>query len=254
MTPGRVLWALLWLLTPSARAELVPGHDVSPSWQQAHVHVPSTFFTKSVDEVQTTAPMPVVIFMHGCSGIGDHERRWAYFLKSEGFIVVMPDSLALPGRVSNCDVATHTANVGKVPVRELRPAEVVHAHAQVLQQPWADRSNIFLMGHSEGGMAAYLTPELGFRGVIISGFVCSIPGGIRAKQDTPVLTINWQSDPWSDRGGPSPKPCSQRPFWRLRTQATELVLPGRGHATAYEASAREAVRQFLLEHRQKAMP
>jgi hypothetical protein len=166
----------------------------------------------------------------------------------------MPDSMAIEGRVSNCDATRHIANLGKAPVRELRPAEAEYAHARLQEQVWADASNIFLMGHSEGGMGASLTPELGFRGVIISGFTCLIPGGIRAQRDTPVLVINWQSDPWFERGDRSHRQCSERPFWRFRSKADELVLPGKGHATGYEASARQAVRQFLVDHRKAPAP
>jgi len=254
MTRAWLLVPLLWLAAAAAVAEQVQDYDISKSWDKAIVHVPSSFLTTSVDHVRVQAPMPVVIFLHGCAGIGDHERRWAHFLKSEGFIVVMPDSMAIPGRVSNCDVASHTGNLGKVPTRDLRPAEAQYAQVQVMQQAWADRSNIFLMGHSEGGMGAYLTQELGFRGVIISGFTCRSPGGIRAQHDTPVLALNWQSDPWFDRAWQPLSQCSDRPFWRLRTRAREWVLPGRGHATAYEASARDAVRHFLQDHRLLAKP
>jgi pimeloyl-ACP methyl ester carboxylesterase len=132
-----------------------------------------------------------------------------------------------------------------VPVNDLRPAEAQYAMAQLGAQPWADKGKVFLMGHSEGAMAAYLTPESGFRAIVLSGFPCSIRGGIRAKLDTPVLALNWEKDPYFVR---TPiKQCALTPLWQRRTNATELMFPGVGHATAFEPAAQAAVTRFLSE-------
>ena len=101
------------------------------------------------------------------------------------------------------------------------------------------------MGHSEGGMAAYTTPELGFKGVIISGFTCRIQGGVRAKSDVPVLALNWERDPWFAKPDRPYRTCRDTPLWQRRPDAQELILPGQGHATADEPSARDAVTNFL---------
>ncbi len=245
----KILFLLCMFTTASVKATMVQGFDVSKAWESAVVYVPSNFLTKRVIDVKADAPQPVVILLHGCGGIDMHERRWAEHLKSMGFIVVLPDSLAIPGRSKNCDTTNHTTNLGKIPVNELRPAEAAYAMARVREQTWADQDNIFLMGHSEGGMGAYLTPDLGFQGVIISGFICSIPGGIRAQRSTPVLTINWALDPWFVRPDRPYLQCADRPFWSRRSNAKQLVLPGQGHATASESTARDAVGSFLKEYR-----
>ena len=243
----QILFFLWAFATASANATMVQGFDVSKAWESAVVYVPSNFLPKRVIDVKADAPLPVVILLHGCGGIDVHERRWAEHLKSQGFMVVLPDSLAIPGRSKNCDTTTHTTNLGKIPVNELRPAEAAYAMARVREQTWADQDNIFLMGHSEGGMGAYLTPELGFQGVIVSGFICSIPGGLRALPATPVLAINWEFDPWFVRPDRPYLQCADRGFWPRRSNAKQLVLPGQGHATAFEATARDAVGRFLKE-------
>jgi poly(3-hydroxybutyrate) depolymerase len=245
----RVLFFLWTFAAAFANATTVQGFDVSKAWEGAVVYVPSHFFPKRINDVKADAPQPVVILLHGCGGIDAHERRWADHLKSQGFIVVLPDSLAIPGRTKNCDSTTHTPNMGNIPVNDLRPAEAAYAMARVREQTWADQDNIFLMGHSEGGMGAYLTPELGFRGVIVSGFICSIPGGLRAERTTPVLAINWEVDPWFVRPGRPYQQCADRGFWPRRSNARQLVLPGQGHATAFETAARDAVGNFLKEFR-----
>jgi dienelactone hydrolase len=241
-----ILSALLIALAASTQAADLSEYEIPKTWEKAVVYVPNNFFSTSVDSVKVEKPLPTVILMHGCGGITDHERRWADFIKSEGFIVVMPNSYAMPNRKQNCDPKTHTKHE-LVPVNDLRPAEAVYAMTKLKEQTWVDSQNIFLMGHSEGGMAAYLTPELGFKGVIISGFPCTIRGGVRADRSTPLLAINWEKDPWFAKADRHTRQCSETPLWRKRTNASELVLNGIGHATAYEASARETVGKFFKQ-------
>lgn len=227
----------------TASAQVLADYEISKSWDGAVVYVPSNFSPKTPATVKTDTPMPVVILMHGCAGIGAHEKKWAETLSRQGFIVAMPDSFAIPNRPRNCDPSSHTANLGLVPVNDLRPAEAEYAMAQLRQQPWADKDRVFLMGHSEGAMAAYLTPESGFRAIVLSGFPCAARGGVRAKFDTPVIALNWEKDPYFVN---SPfKKCVQTPAWNRRTNATELMLPGAGHATAFEPAAQAAVIRFL---------
>lgn len=243
----KFLSTLVFFVSISVHGFEVQGYNVSKSWENAIVYVPSNFLNKTVDTVKVDKPMPVVILMHGCSGINDHERTWANYLKSNGFIVVLPDSFAIPNRVVNCASSAHITNLGKVPVNELRPAEAEYAMLKVKEQSWADKNNIFLMGHSEGGMAAYLTKELGFNGVIISGFPCTVRGGFRSDSTTPVLVIAWETDPFFIKSDRLYTQCSDRPFWKNRQNAFEIILPGKGHATAFESSAKHAVDKFLKD-------
>ena len=117
----KILFFLWAFATAAANAMMVQGFDVSKAWDSAVVYVPSNFLPKRVIDVKADAPQPVVILLHGCGGIDVHDRRWAENLKSQGFIVVMPDSLAIPGRSKNCDSTTHTTNMGKIPVQDLPP-------------------------------------------------------------------------------------------------------------------------------------
>lgn len=239
------LLSTLLFCTHAAVAESAQPFDIAKSWEKAVVYVPSSFFPKSTDTIEVDSPKPVLILMHGCGGISDHERRWADYFKSLGVIVVMPDSFAIPGRQKNCDSSSNTTNLNIAPVHQLRPAEAEFAMEKIKGSVWADKKNIFLMGHSEGGIATHLTPDLGFRGIIISGFVCSIRGGIRARSDIPVLAINWEKDPWFSRPGKPNLKCSDRRMWLRRSNASELILPGSGHATGYEFAARQAAKDFL---------
>ena len=145
--------------------------NVSRSWNEATVLVPGRFFATSPHRVRVAVdkPLPVVIYMHGCTGItADHDLRWGQFIKALGFIVVLPDSMKRPGRRQNCDPKAKRG--GAFPqVFAMRQEEIRYAVEQLKSSPWADSKNVFLMGHSEGGNAAAQSKLGGLRGVIISG-------------------------------------------------------------------------------------
>lgn len=232
----RVIFGFIfWALTFTAWAQ----YDISKSWEGAQVHVPGSFFTKSVDNVSVDRPLPTIVLMHGCGGIQQHEGQWAQFLKSQGYIVVLPNSYAIPGRVMNCDPRSSTPNLRLVPVNDLRPAEAEYTFNQLKKQSWVDQKNIFLMGHSEGGMAAAYTKELGFNAVIISSFICH--QGVNAGQDTPILAISFETDPYFS--GRWNFYCKDR--WGDRPKAKQLILPGNGHPTYWEPKARQEVVDFI---------
>ena len=216
-------------------------YDISKSWQDAVVLVPGNIFTKTVYTVTVDKPMPVVILMHGCSGIQQHETQWAHFLKSQGYIVVLPDSFAIPGRVMNCDSSSNTPNLGLVPVKRIRPAEVEYTMLQLRKEYWVDKNNIFLMGHSEGAMAAANSPELGFNAVVISSFICN--NGVGASITTPVMAISYESDPYFVN-----KNYMCKDKWGDRPNAKQIVLSGHGHATSQNTIAKQEVVAFLKQH------
>lgn len=244
---NRIMIIIAFFAVGVSDASDMSRYDVSKAWDKAVVYVPNQFFTKTVETVEVEKPMPVVVFLHGCGGIHDHERRWAEEIKAAGYIVVLPNSFGIPGREVNCISETSTPNIGKVPVNDLRPAEAEYAASKVKEMKWADKDNIFLMGHSEGGMGAYLTKELGFKGIIVSGFPCSVRRRVGSEHGTPFLAINWERDPYFENTNYPYAQCSDRPFWKTRIDTNQLVLPGKGHATAYERSAREAVLKFIKD-------
>jgi dienelactone hydrolase len=216
--------------------------DISKSWENAQVQVPGSFFTKSVVNVSTDKPLPTVILMHGCTGIHQQDITLARDLTSQGFIVVMPDSLAIPKRVINCNVKTNTPHLRLVPVENIRPEEIKYAVKQLQQLSWADKNNIFLIGHSEGAMGASIVREAGLSGIIISGFTCFF--GIHAYPDTPVLAINFEKDPWLSKI--SNRQCKDA--WGDRTNAQQIILPGAGHDTYNLPFVKQEIVSFLKTH------
>lgn len=224
-----------------ARAEAPESKtDVAKSWQKGIAYVPGKFFPTSPAKITTEKPYPVVLYMHGCSGIGPTDTRWGPFLKDLGFIVVQPDSMSRDRPIS-CDGASRKG--GLFPdVYALRLEELDYARDQISNSAWADQNNIFLMGHSEGGITVSLTTRSDLRGVIISAWYCGLMTGLRTAIGIPVLAIDHESDPWFPGvpGGGCGKHFGDRPHSKM------LTLPGRGHDT-FEVPAQEALASFLKE-------
>lgn len=243
-----VVWAGLSLCAFTLHA--APGpEDVGKSWDNARVYVTSSeSFLKSPKDVKLDKPMPVILFMHGCSGIQAAETGWAPFLRQNGFVVVLPDSFARE-RPQSCD--PRTGRGGLFPgVFRFRADELRYAMAQLQSSPWADSRNIFLMGHSEGGVQVALTPVTGLRGAIVSGWVCTSPSapntGLRTALDLPLLVLDHERDPFY---AASPgRRCSE--FFGARTKARQVTLPGEAHNT-FEPDAQQPVLDFLNENLRK---
>lgn len=105
---NRIMIIIAFFAVGVSDASDMSRYDVSKAWDKAVVYVPNQFFTKTVETVEVEKPMPVVVFLHGCGGIHDHERRWAEEIKAAGYIVVLPNSFGIPGREVNCISETST--------------------------------------------------------------------------------------------------------------------------------------------------
>jgi dienelactone hydrolase len=224
--------------------------SVAITWEKAEVFVPGSFFKTSPDKVVVAKPLPVVIYLHGATGIdSEHDVRWASFIKDLGYIAVLPDSMARPGRKPNYDTRTKRGG-GFPPANAMRVEEIRYALAQVKRSPWADVNNVFLMGHSEGGQAAARNRLPDFRGIIISGWTCTDsarPGfdGIFAPLETPILTLAWDHDALRE-GTPQQGSCASK--FGERKKARQVLFSGTQHGTYSQREARDAVAQFLKEN------
>ena len=126
------------------------------------------------------------------------------------------------------------------------------AFDEVRKQSWFAGKNLFLMGFSEGAVAAVRIKLGGFRGVIATAWTCTntkAPAfdGIFLPQETPLLTINHSDDTWytteNVRGS-----CETKFTGRLDAQ--NLTIPGSGHGTYHSEKARQAVIDFIKRHLQ----
>lgn len=234
----------------SLLASVAAAVEVEKSWEKAVVYAPNSTRKTTVDKLSLDKPSPVLIFLHGCTGLyPDHPADhfdWAGLIAKQGFVVVMPDSFARPGRQANC-APGKPGVAGQFPNADnYRQEEIGYALQKVREAAWADKSNIFLMGHSEGGIATATSKYEGFKGLIISGWTCTHArnpryDGIFAPKDVPALAIAFRDDPFR-KGRPQEGRCADKADGR---KVTQIDLSGSSHGTYSERAARLAVEQFL---------
>jgi hypothetical protein len=227
---------------PNTTQQRPSNSEVMRTWDKAIVYVPGSRWAKTPSSVDLKDKHPVMVYLHGCTGITNfNDRPWAKLIADLGFIVVMPDSFARNYRPSNCNPSER--RTGYFPIANLfRQEEISWALQQLQQVPWADSNRLFLMGHSEGGVAVSRYNASGFKGVIVSGHDCS---GANWNLGTPVLSLNYKTDPWNRF---SDMKCSSRVGLR---KITEVILPGHEHETYFSKDARSAVQEFLSRLIQK---
>jgi dienelactone hydrolase len=139
--------------------------------------------------------LPTVVVAHGCSYIKSAAWEYARRLRNVGYAVIVLDSYARPNRRRSC-TPYYRDPVRRVSVDELyvlRLEEIRLAAERVVELPWVDRDNLFLLGHGEGGVAAAAYGGPVFRARVISGAPC--PLGIGAPRGTPLLVVAAEADP-----------------------------------------------------------
>ena len=206
--------------------------DVEKSWEAAHVYYPGSAEQRTTKDLSTlTKTYPVVIYMHGCAGIWSaHDDRWAQALAYRGYVVILPDSLAREGRVSNCSAASKKPTGAFKNWAYYREQEIDHALEQVQKSTWGNAQQVYLIGHSEGAIATALYSSKGFKAHVIMGWTCTSReypryDGLHSPKAVPVMVINRATDPWF-AGTPFDGSGMDKANGR---SVTPLMLPGNGH-------------------------
>lgn len=231
-------------------------------WEKAWVWIPGravgsalgTVQTRMEEEITSRIPggtkLPTIIYMHGCGGIDWDAYTWAGVLSEAGYAFIAPNSFAREYRPPRC--AWEVLAGPALDVHHLRQEEIAHSIEQIQKLDWVDQGNMFLMGHSEGGIATaiYVDRERYLKGRIITGWTCTFPyyahlDGVRAPRRTPLLSVIFENDPWFRNPWTSGN-CESK--FGGRENAKSVVLEGTGHSTAHHPMAREAVLRFLREN------
>jgi len=225
---------------------IVHATDVASSWHQAKVFVPDSSEPVTVKDIKSNQNYPVILYLHGCTGIVDwHDYDWGKTLSSNGYLVILVDSMARDSRKPNCDPITKTG--GLFPqAHDYRQEEITYALEQINKSSWADKNRIFLIGHSEGGTAVALSKHQGTRANIILAWTCSWRGnrfldGIHSPKDIPVLAIAAKKDEWRV-GRVTEGRCIDNARGR---NVTQIDLDGSIHATTKYPESKPAVLNFL---------
>ena len=239
---ARVLgFVLVISLMALGRPALAIDPELEATWRKAHVAIPAVGDMQRPvigfwqdDRVRNAAAaiaarqsLPAVIYMHGCSGIGGEEEASKLFFMEQGFAVFMPDSFARSARRANCNASTLDRALAPES-HDLRLAELRFAIRQVKALPWIDGQRIFVVGYSEGGLAAARLDEADVAGIVIIGWHCQGRApfiGVKAPESVPLLALLGGADPWYQA-----KPgrhCGE--VFGLRDKASSVVLEGNGH-------------------------
>lgn len=198
--------------------------------------------------------VPVVVVMHGASGISPALKEWQQWLaETVGIASIAADSMQLQGRL------TYTSPVDKDSyerIHELRRTEIVFALQALGAADWADTSRLALAGVEEGAVAAarYDGPEFNAR--ILFGWSCENnffvkEHATRLPPGRPVLNVISARDPlFSAANGwvGVPDPVGHcGPLLRNNPRAEVLLLGNAPQRVMNLPAARSAARRFLVE-------
>ncbi|HML13093.1 MAG TPA: hypothetical protein VK456_07275 [Xanthobacteraceae bacterium] len=202
----------------------------------------------------THARVPVVVLLHGSSGLGSKAiEEWQRWLADMGIASVAPDSFALPDRL------TYTSPVGTdvyERIHALRASEIELARDAVRSAAWADPARVVLAGTSEGAVAVARDRGAGFVGRILFSWSCEdnyfVDGHRTAiPPDQPVLNVMSASDPFFSSAntwlGNSHALGHCGGALRDNKNATIVLIPGAPHTLLNLPAARHAVAGFLRD-------
>ena len=206
------------------------------------------------DRIPVGRTYPVIIYMHGCTGIAAyHSRSGAYLAGELGVAVIQPASFARNYRPSNCNPATKSGGMFRQAI-QFRVAEANFAIREARKLHWIDRSNVFLMGHSEGGITASKFTGESVNARIVEGATCHYGwndwSGLNAPESEPVLSLLGADDPWQ-RGKPwQGKHCG---LLMSATNGSRSIVVVEGeyadrHDVLFDIKVRKAVATFISAH------
>jgi dienelactone hydrolase len=179
---------------------------------------------------------PVVVLLHGCTGIGPGLRNWGRVLRGAGYLVIAPDSFARHDRAQWCNPRTHTTPpADRARAQALRAEEIAYALTRVREMA---PPKAILMGHSEGGIATSQNTG-GWDAYVVSGASCS---ALRIPRESPTLLLSYETDPWVvAAGGTNRCPAAAA----ARAHTTAYTAAGHGHELGFDTKAHAAVIGFL---------
>jgi dienelactone hydrolase len=226
-------FAFLTLLSLAFAAEAAPA----PSPRQVDIPLSSGVLHAQLYKPDGDGPFPVVIALHGCGGLAGHSepvqaryREWAELLLKAGNAVLLPDSYASRELGPQCRVKER-----RILARRERVADIMASREWLVQQPWAARDRISLMGWANGASAVLwaVRPQLpsrniehDFRSAIAFYPNCRISSGLGWSARVPTLLLIGAKDDVS-----SPPACRQMVDGaRGRSALARIVIyPGAYH-------------------------
>jgi len=148
-------------------------------------------FKKLYPNFTSTTKIPTVLYMHGSGNFvrGDIYRNW--IVNDLHFAFISPHSHIIKNR------PLYTSPAPKKEykkVHKLRQAEIKYSSKQIRKISWIDKTNLFLVGNSEGALATGIYKGDEFKARVILAWSCedgyySEDTKIGSKKDEPILSI-----------------------------------------------------------------
>ena len=146
--------ALALFLAGCANGILDSRSDLELTWDKAVIALPANGpeparvdtveridFPGYLNALPQGTKRPVVMYLHGCTGIGN----FAFFetLAGAGYVVIAPDSMARRFRPLQCEPDARLGGFNLF-VYDFRQAEIAYALEQLSHFETVDRDNIYL--------------------------------------------------------------------------------------------------------------
>lgn len=200
------------------------------------------------------ARVPVVVFLHGSSGLGLAAiGEWQRWLATIGIASVAPDSFALPDRITyKSPIPRDTYEQ----IHALRASEIAPTLEALRTTAWADINRLVLAGTSEGATSVARWRGGEFAGRLIYAWSCEDnyfvqSHGSALPAGQPVLNIISSTDPFFSPtnawlGNPAAKGhCGDA--LRDHKQSAIVLIPGAPHTLLNLPAARHATEGFLRD-------
>jgi len=198
--------------TPNSKmssADWSSPDELHRTWQAALVRIPKhhQVYAGQISDLPIEAlpvkeKLPIVIYLHGCSGVWWGTYIRLDFFAENGFAVIAPASFARAKYPKSCDPATKRAGLYRETLK-MRQYDALNAIKNAKQLDWVDSKNLFLVGFSQGGItSATLSTNIdtAVNARVIEGWTChagwSEYRGINAPVSEPVLALVADQDPW----------------------------------------------------------
>jgi len=198
--------------TPNSKmssADWSSPDELHRTWQAALVRIPKhhQVYAGQISDLPIEAlpvkeKLPIVIYLHGCSGVWWGTYIRLDFFAENGFAVIAPASFARAKYPKSCDPATKRAGLYRETLK-MRQYDALNAIKNAKQLDWVDSKNLFLVGFSQGGItSATLSTNIDttVNARVIEGWTChagwSEYRGINAPVSEPVLALVADQDPW----------------------------------------------------------
>lgn len=274
------LWATLAMsaklnlgaIDPAQMAEAFP--DFEQSLNRAVIGVPGAMLEGGKDyyghyedlkdlKFVADKKAPVVVYMHGSGQAIDRsgdmpKLKWDYgyadWITQAGYIFVAPDSYAMKDRPS---FSSPVPKENYEEVHNIRQAEVAQAAQSLVKQSFADTDEMYLLGVSEGAMAAARYAGKEFKGRLVLSWSCE-PGyftdyaKVGSSSKAPFLNIMGGRDfyfgkdaPYSTMYAKNTGNCAAHLSMANYKHARVIVYPESTHGVTYNQYMKGDLLGFL---------